>query len=137
VLFEANVTLFRRLDPQSELPVVTTVGVIQIVGIGKTPVADPDGQVATLRTVVESRLPVPPWPFLQGGQRVCIEAGPLGGLEGILLCYKNHYRLAVSATLLHRSVAVEVGRDWVTPSKPGVCSAWTESSLQRMMEISR
>jgi transcription antitermination factor NusG len=106
--------LFCRLDPQNRLPVLTTPGVIQIVGVGRTPMPLDEYEAQAIRTVVESGLTREPWPFLQVGNRVRIECGPLTDLEGILLAFKGQYRIVLSVTLLQRSVAVEVDRAWVS-----------------------
>jgi transcription antitermination factor NusG len=58
---------------------------------------------------------VKPWPFLQQGQKIRIEAGPLSGTEGTLLRIKNELRLVVSVTLLQRSLAVELDQELVRP----------------------
>jgi hypothetical protein len=65
--------------------------------------------------MVRSGLPSQPWPFVQIGQRVRIEHGPLCGLEGILLEVRGHHRLVLSVTLLQRSVAVQLEDAWVRP----------------------
>ena len=49
-----------------------------------------------------------------------MEAGPLAGLEGIVTNADKIYRLVVSVSLLQRSVAVEIDRDWVRPVSPDV-----------------
>ena len=67
---------------------------------------------------------VEPWPFLQQGQRVCIEAGPLRGTEGVVLRVAGSQRLIVSITMLHRSVAVEIDPDWVIVKD----AVWREAS---------
>jgi len=84
-----------------------TPGVIQVVGIGKSPVPVDDAEIVALQTAVQSGLPRQPWPFLQIGKRVRVEYGPLCGLEGILVDFKGRHRLVLSATLLQRSVAAE------------------------------
>lgn len=103
-----------KLNPQHRLPVLTTPGVVQIVGIGKNPMPLDDCEVEAIQTVVKSGLFREPWPFLQIGNRVRIEYGPLSDCEGILLAFKGHYRIVLSVTLLQRSVAVEVDRAWVS-----------------------
>jgi transcription antitermination factor NusG len=60
-------------------------------------------------------LPLEPWPYLKAGQRVLLEGGPLAGLEGLLVEVRKNYRVLLSVTILNRSVAVEIDRDWVTP----------------------
>jgi len=105
--------LFCRFNPLDRLPILVTPGVIQVVGTGKSPVPVDDAEIAALQTAVQSGLPRQPWPFLQIGQRVRVECGPLCGLEGILLDFKGRHRLVLSVTLLQRSVAVEVDGAWV------------------------
>jgi len=92
-----------------------TPGVIQVIGIGKIPTPVDDAEIAAIQTAVQSGLPRQPWPFLQIGQRVRVECGPLCGLEGIFVDFKGRHRLVLSVTLLQRSVAVEVDGAWVIP----------------------
>ncbi len=107
--------VFCRLDPAWRLPVLTTPGVVAIVGNGRTPVPVEDSEIEALKLVVGSDLQVQPWPYLKIGERVCIESGALAGLEGILQDVKKSCRIVVSVDLLQRSVAVEVDRAWVRP----------------------
>jgi len=85
------------------------------VGIGKTATPVEERELEAVRTVVKSGLACGPWPFLSAGQLVRLERGPLRDVEGIILEVKGSYRLVVSISLLMRSVAVEVDRDWVRP----------------------
>ncbi|PYV10700.1 MAG: hypothetical protein DMG07_20660 [Acidobacteria bacterium] len=110
--------LFCRLDLEHRLPLLVTPGVIQIVGIGKTPHAIEEGEILAIQAVVASGFQAEPWPFLRVGQRVRIDRGPLADVEGILLATRAGSRLVVSVTLLQRSVAVEIDSAWVTPVEP-------------------
>ncbi len=107
--------VFCRLNPLDRLPILTTPGVFHIVGIGKTPVAIDETEIAAIQDAVKSGLPWQPWPFVQIGQRVRIEHGPLCGLEGVLLDFRGRHRLVLSVTLLQRSIAVQIEDAWVTP----------------------
>jgi len=108
--------LFCRFDVHDRLlPILTSPGVISIVGAGRTPVPVSDEEVVTVQAVVRSGLPAQPWPCLTVGSRVVIERGPLEGLEGVTLSVDKKYRLIVSIPLLQRSVAVEIEREWVRP----------------------
>jgi transcription antitermination factor NusG len=108
--------LFCRFDPQDRLvPVLTTPGVIGIVGAGKTPIPVAPEEIEAVKTVLRSGLAVQPWPSLGVGSRIFIEDGPLAGLEGTVTNDDKIYRLIVSVSLLQRSVAVEIDRDWVRP----------------------
>lgn len=111
--------VFCRFDPEDRLPVLTTPGVVSVIGMGKTPTPVEASEIVALQVVVQSGLQAQPWPFLEVGQAVRIELGPLAGLEGILTDFKNRQRLAVSVTLLQRSVAVEIERAWISPIRLG------------------
>lgn len=106
--------VFCRLEVNQRLPVLTTPGVMNIIGVGKTPMPVPEEEIAAVQTIVLSRLESQPWPFLKIGQRVRIEHGPLAGVEGILTQFKSGYRLVVSISLLQRSVATDIEGGWVT-----------------------
>jgi transcription antitermination factor NusG len=106
---------FCRFDPQHRVPVLSTPGVLSIVGFGRVPVSVGDAELAAVRKIVESGLPVEAWPFVKVGHRILIEEGPLAGVEGTVLALKNSYRLIASITLLQRSISVELDRDWVRP----------------------
>jgi transcription antitermination factor NusG len=108
--------MFCRFDPQERLmPILTTPGIVGIVSAGKTPIPIPDEEIGGIRDVVRSGLAAHPWPFLEAGCRVRIEHGTLAGLEGILTDTGKIHRLVVSVTLLQRSVAVEIDREWARP----------------------
>ena len=107
--------VFCRFNLMKRLPILTIPGVVHVVGIGKIPLPIDEGEIASINAAVKSGLPSQPWPFLQIGQRVRIEHGPLCGVEGILLGFRGHQRLVLSVTLLQRSVAVQVDEPWVQP----------------------
>jgi transcription antitermination factor NusG len=108
--------LFCRLDLSARLlPVVTTPGVLGIVSAGKDPVSISDQEIALVQAVVRTGLPAMPWPALSAGSPVLIEHGPLAGVEGIVLDTDKKCRLIVSVSMLQRSVAVEIEREWVRP----------------------
>lgn len=107
--------VFCRLNPHDRLPVLQVPGIVGLVGLGKVPQAIPEQEVERVRRLLRSGLLVTPWPFLEVGQRVLIERGPLAGLEGILQSEKGKFRLVVSITLLQRSVSAEIDRIWVRP----------------------
>ena len=107
--------IFCRFDPNDRLPVMTAPGVVDVVGFGKIPERIPDAEVERVRRMVESGLPITPYPYMQVGQAVLIERGPLTGVEGILVEVKGKVRLVVSVSLLQRSVSAEVDRTAIRP----------------------
>ena len=107
--------VFCRLNPQRRLPLLTIPGALHLVGIGKMPVAIEDAEIDAIQAAVQSGLSVEPWPYLEIGQRVQLDDGPLAGLEGILVGTSKDHRLVVSVTLLKRSVSVAIERHWAKP----------------------
>lgn len=128
--------IFCRFDVQVRLPILTTPGVISIVGSGKIPVAIPDREIDAIQTLIRSGLHLQPWPQLVVGSRVVIEKGPLKGLEGVALDVKKKYRLFVSVPLLQRSVSVEIDREWVRPLSK-VIEARSVSSAGRFSRVTK
>jgi transcription antitermination factor NusG len=106
---------FCRIDPDFRLPILTIPGALNFIGIGKVPVPIDDPEIAAIQNAVRSGLPAEPWAYLNVGQLVRLDDGPLAGLEGILIETRKQYRVVVSVSLLQRSVAVEIERNWVTP----------------------
>ena len=107
--------VFCRIDAQYRLPILTTPGVLHFVGVGNIPVPIHDEEINAIQSIMKTRLKSERWPFLEAGQKVRVEHGPLLGVEGLLIEVRKHHRIIVSITLLRRSIAVEVDRDWVMP----------------------
>jgi transcription antitermination factor NusG len=107
--------VFCRFDANKRLPILTTPGVVTVVGAGN--IAEPVAvsEIQSIQMVAQAGRPVQPWPFLRQGQRVRIDAGPLSGTEGTLLKVKDELRLIISITLLQRSMAVVLDQDCVRP----------------------
>jgi transcription antitermination factor NusG len=108
--------LFCRFDPIKRLPILTSTGVLSVLGFGSEPAAIPNSEIDAVKAVLESGLGVSPCPFLKEGQRVRVIDGSLEGLEGILVRIKSELRLVVSVNMLQRSVSVEIDRNYVVPA---------------------
>lgn len=107
--------LFCRFNPHDRLPILKTPGVMQIVGFNNIPAAVDDSEILGIQRLVSSGIGHQPCPFLTVGDRVRISAGPLLGLEGLLIDIKGSHRLVLSVSLLQRSVAVEIDSAFITP----------------------
>src|SRR2546426_1204971 len=59
--------VFCRFDVLKRLPILTTPGVVSIIGIGKQPLAIPDEEIAAVETILKSELFAEPWPYLREG----------------------------------------------------------------------
>ena len=111
--------LFCQFDVNDRLPILTTPGVIGIVGAGKLPIPVDLEEIEAIHAILRSGLAAQPWPLLVGS-KVYIERGPLAGVEGIITNTDKVYRLVVSVSLLQRSVAVEIDREWARPIADGM-----------------
>jgi transcription antitermination factor NusG len=109
--------VFCRLDPLHRLPLLTIPGVLHFVGTAKVPTPIEDKEIAAVQRAVQCGALTEPWPFLEVGQRVRIEDGPLAGLEGVLAGTFKPQRLIVSVAILQRSVAVAIERRWAVSSE--------------------
>jgi transcription antitermination factor NusG len=103
-----------RFDAHRTLPIVSTPGVVSLVGIRSVPVPLSETEITSLQAAIHAQVPAEPFPFLNAGQRVKITEGVLAGIEGIVLERKPKLRLVISITLLQRSVLLEIDRDQVS-----------------------
>jgi transcription antitermination factor NusG len=106
--------LFCRFDPLYRLPILKIPGVIQIVGFNRQPAPVNEAEIRVIQAVEDSGLPSQPYPYLEVGDKVQIESGPLRGLAGLLVEFQGNHRLVLSVTLLQRSVAVNIDSACVT-----------------------
>ena len=100
--------VFIRGGLDRRVQVLSTPGLAYIVGWSGHPAIIPQDQMDAIRQMVESSLQIEPHPFLQSGDRVRVEAGPLRGIEGVLIRIKGKCRLVVSVELLGSAAAVDV-----------------------------
>ena len=107
--------LFCQFNLNTRMPILTTPGVSGIVGVGKSPQPVDEAEIEAIRTVIQSGIACKPYPRLRAGQRVRVEDGALQGLTGVVMKYKDDYRLIISVTLLMRSVSVEIDRSSLKP----------------------
>jgi transcription antitermination factor NusG len=93
--------------------IVTTPGVIRVIGTSKSPVPVQDDEVAALRALMKTTTALRPCPFLRIGDEVILQHGPLRGLKARVVNADSVVTLVVSVDLLQRSIAVTVPREWV------------------------
>jgi len=106
--------LFVHISPQQRIAVLNVPGVLGIVGHGHLPSPIENVEIEGLRAWVELGR-VEPHPHPVAGERVRIRAGPMAGMEGILLRRKNELRLVLTLDLIQRSVSVEIAAEDVEP----------------------
>jgi transcription antitermination factor NusG len=119
--------VFLRGGMDRRFHVISTPGVCSFVGTRDCAAPIPQPEIDAVRRAVETRLQVEPYPFLKSGDWVRVTAGPLAGIEGVLVRRQSHCRLVLSVELLQRSVAVEIGTEAVeriTTRRPAAGVGW-------------
>lgn len=99
---------FVHIPPSAEhrVQVLQVGGVLGFVGAGRQGLPIPDSQIENIRTLLQNRIPLDPYPFLKIGQRVRIRGGAMNGIEGILVRRNGARRLVISVDTLERSLSV-------------------------------
>jgi transcription antitermination factor NusG len=109
--------VFCRFDCPHKADLLKLPGVRSVVGFGNILAEIPEAELDAVRALLRSGLPVRPWPHLEPGDPVRLESGPLRGVEGVLLKFKNAWQVVVNVELLNRSVIAEVDLTTVFPSE--------------------
>jgi len=107
---------FVRFASEHKLPVLKTIGVVDIVGSSHRPEAIPDQEIAAIKTLMTTVLPYDPHPYLNEGMRVEVVRGPLQGVHGILLRKDKRHRLVLGVRLIQQAAAVEIDVNDVVPA---------------------
>jgi transcription antitermination factor NusG len=76
--------LFCRFESAKPL-IVSTPGVVAILGVGKHPEPIPESEIDAIQTILRSGLPTGQHPYLRAGDVIPILDGPLKGIEGVLV----------------------------------------------------
>jgi len=107
--------VFVRIDPRERVRVLEVPGVLSLVGFGRILAPLPDFEIEALRSAL-GELKIEPHPYLVIGERVRIKAGPMMGLEGVLVRKKNNFRVVLALDAILQCVAVEVDADDLEPA---------------------
>jgi transcription antitermination factor NusG len=100
--------LFVHIDPNVRLEVLTTNGVVCILGSSGRPVPVPLQEIESTRKLLRSGLKFNPFPYEMEGKKAVIISGPLEGARGKVLYARGGCNLVMSVNLIRRSVSVEV-----------------------------
>ncbi len=106
--------LFCRVSLNIPYRIVKTPGVIGFVGAGGEPEPIPHAEIEAVHRLLDSERRLRPLAVLHVGQRVRVQSGPLAGLDGVVVKFKNESHLVVNLHLLQRAVAVTLDGDAVS-----------------------
>jgi transcription elongation factor/antiterminator RfaH len=108
-LFPGYLFVYIQKSKDDILSVLKTHGVVRFVSAepGK-PSAVPEVQIESLKKLVDSKIPLEPYPYLKEGQRVRIKSGSLAGVEGILEKRKGQHMLVLSVDILRQGASLKI-----------------------------
>lgn len=109
-IFAGYVFVQIHAHKREELAVLTTPGVVRLIGNSKGALPIPDEQIEYLRRILSLDLPYDTSPFLQAGDRVRVVRGVLTGVEGTLVRAGSGECLIVSIEMIQRAISVTVSR---------------------------
>jgi transcription antitermination factor NusG len=118
--------LFCRCDSSAYLSVLTTPGVLRLMGAGRTPIAVDNDEITAIRRAIQADVPLAPHPYWNAGQKARVAFGALMGIEGLVIDARSPMRLLLSVSLLQRSVLLEIesGRvDLIEQAPASKCQA--------------
>ena len=107
--------VFVHLALQDKMRVLQLPSVVRLVSFNGQPAVLPEAEIEGLRQRLSRGGCAQPHPYLTVGRRVRVCAGPMQGLEGIIIRRKDRCRVVFSLDLIMRSVAVEVDESEVEP----------------------
>jgi transcription antitermination factor NusG len=108
--------IFCRAGLSPAAKIITTPGVIRILGPRGRPEPIQEEEIETIRSAISAGLVIEPWARLEQGDQVVVGYGALRGSRGILKRIKGKARFIVSLSLLNRSVLVEIDSRLLLPA---------------------
>jgi transcription antitermination factor NusG len=105
--------------PRDRVAVMSTRGVVSIVGQGQTPEPLTAETITQLQAIASAGPSAVTPAACTAGEAVTVARGPLAGLTGVVERTKGARRLIVTIALLNRACAVELGQAEVFRASPG------------------
>ena len=106
--------LFCQMGQSVRGLIVTTPGVVRLLGTGKSPTPVDPQEIVNLKSIIKSGLALRHWPNFDSGCEVMLIKGPLRGCCGVVRRWSDKEHLVVVVTLLQRAVAVEIDAAWIS-----------------------
>lgn len=72
-------------------------------------------QLRQLQAALQAGLLTEAMPYLEAGRRVRVQAGPLRGLEGLIVRVKGQTRMVLNVDMIRESISVEVDSALLAP----------------------
>jgi transcription antitermination factor NusG len=99
--------VFVQIPIYERLKVLEIASVLRIVSFNGQAAPLPEGEIEALKTAL-LHTKAEPYPYLAVGKCVRVNAGPLQGLEGVIVRRKGTWRIVVTLDSIMQSVALEI-----------------------------
>ncbi|MGB7555056.1 MAG: UpxY family transcription antiterminator [Candidatus Korobacteraceae bacterium] len=100
--------VFVHVSDAERVPVLQTVGVVNLVSVGGKAARMQEDEIERLRACIARPNDVEPHPYLKLGHRVRVKHGPFAGCEGVLVQKQNAARLVITVDQIMKSVAINL-----------------------------
>ena len=101
--------------PENRFRILNIPGAVRFVGLEGHANPIPEEQIEYVRRFLESSISIDPYPYMQVGSRVEVTAGPLKGIQGILVEKRGRFRFVIQVDLIRQAVSVEIDASDVRP----------------------
>ena len=114
-LFPGYIFVYHLHTPANRYRVLNIPGAVRFVGHNGHAEPIPEEQILSVRRFLEACIAVDPYPYMRIGRRVEVIAGPLKGIQGILVQKKGRFRFVIQVDLIRQAVSVEIDASDVRP----------------------
>jgi transcription antitermination factor NusG len=114
-LFPGYIFVHHLDTPANRYRILNLPGAVRFVGREGGADEIPEDQIDAIRTFLEASIAVDPYPYLRVGERVEVIAGPLKGIQGLLVKKKGRFRFVLQVDLIRQAVSVEIDASDVRP----------------------
>lgn len=110
--------VFARFDPQYRVSVISTPGVLQLLGDDERNLVQ-DEELAKIRHGLASGLQIRPHSGICVGTRVQVRTGAFAGVEGVVTEMRRQCRVIITLAAVRQCFSLEVGaEELIVLSKP-------------------
>jgi transcription termination/antitermination protein NusG len=114
-LFPGYIFINHVDTPENRYRILNVPGAVRFVGFEGHANPIPEEQILYVRKFLEASIAIDPYPYMQVGTRVEVIAGPLKGIQGILVEKRGRFRFVIQVDLIRQAVSVEIDSSDVRP----------------------
>jgi transcription antitermination factor NusG len=101
--------------PENRYRILNIPGAVRFVGTEGHADVVPEEQILDIRRFLESNISVDPYPYIEVGTRVEVIAGPLKGIQGLLVEKRGRFRFILRVDLIRQAISVEIDASDIRP----------------------